>query len=47
MDPKAVHRSETNLTVAQTANPKAMTQPERHNYYAMHKFRSMFYLDPN
>ena len=35
IDPKAVHRHETNPYVAQTANPKAITQPRRHNYYAI------------
>lgn len=56
IDPKAVQRSGSNLTVAQTANPKAITQPERRNYYAMHKcrnaellhhkFRPKFYTNP-
>jgi len=35
IDQKAVHRFETNLCTAQTANPKAVTQPQRHNYHAI------------
>jgi len=41
IDPKAGHRSGSNLTAVQPANPKAITQAERHNYYTTQKCRNI------